>query len=157
MPLCPRAQCCDRATAAGFKLAELVQSIRDIGLSNPIRVEPGREGRYELIQGWRRLTAYRKLLKNTAMRKAGTAFTRASPRGAMRWNSSIAARSITTWSAKTSRLQKWRIWRCIFRWTCIPPNTIPTASWRSCSSSKAIRSAAIFATSSAWSRLSARY
>ena len=55
----------DRAPAADFELAELVQSIRDIGLSNPIRVEPGREGRFELIQGWRRLSAYRQLLKET--------------------------------------------------------------------------------------------
>lgn len=55
----------DRAPAADFELAELVQSIRDIGLSNPIRVEPGRDGRYELIQGWRRLTAFRKLLEET--------------------------------------------------------------------------------------------
>ncbi len=55
----------DRAPAADFELAELVASIRDIGLSNPIRVEPGRDGRYELIQGWRRLTAYRKLLEDT--------------------------------------------------------------------------------------------
>ncbi|GHG24197.1 ParB/RepB/Spo0J family partition protein [Paracoccus aerius] len=55
----------DRAPAADFELAELVASIRDIGLSNPIRVEPGRDGRYELIQGWRRLSAYRQLLKET--------------------------------------------------------------------------------------------
>ncbi|MTE01503.1 replication protein [Paracoccus sp. YIM 132242] len=55
----------DRAPAADFELAELVQSIRDIGLSNPIRVEPGRDGRYELIQGWRRLCAFRKLLEDT--------------------------------------------------------------------------------------------
>ncbi|MDQ1901909.1 ParB N-terminal domain-containing protein [Paracoccus sp. WLY502] len=55
----------DRAPAADFELAELVQSIRDIGLSNPIRVEPGREGRFELIQGWRRLSAYRQLLEET--------------------------------------------------------------------------------------------
>jgi ParB family chromosome partitioning protein len=55
----------DRAPAADFELAELMQSVRDIGLSNPIRVEPGRDGRYELIQGWRRLTAFRKLLEET--------------------------------------------------------------------------------------------
>lgn len=55
----------DRALAADLELAELVESIRDIGLLNPIRVEPGRDGRYELIQGWRRLTAYRKLLEET--------------------------------------------------------------------------------------------
>lgn len=55
----------DRAPAADFELAELVESIRDIGLSNPIRVEPGRDGRYELIQGWRRLSAFRTLLDQT--------------------------------------------------------------------------------------------
>lgn len=55
----------DRAPGADFELAELVDSIREIGLSNPIRVEPAGEGRYELIQGWRRLSAYRELLKET--------------------------------------------------------------------------------------------
>src|SRR5690606_16133622 len=53
------------APAEDSELAELVESIRDIGLSNPIRVEPGRAGRFELIQGWRRLSAYRQLLKET--------------------------------------------------------------------------------------------
>lgn len=55
----------DRAPGADFELAELVDSIREIGLSNPIRVEPGETGRYELIQGWRRLSAYRQLLEET--------------------------------------------------------------------------------------------
>ncbi|MDB6183064.1 ParB/RepB/Spo0J family partition protein [Paracoccus fistulariae] len=55
----------DRAPVADFELAELVESIRDIGLSNPIRVEPAGEGRYELIQGFRRLSAYRQLLEET--------------------------------------------------------------------------------------------
>ncbi|MBK4217477.1 ParB N-terminal domain-containing protein [Paracoccus caeni] len=55
----------DRAPAADFEMTELVASIRDIGLSNPIRVEQGRDGRYELIQGWRRLSAYRQLLAET--------------------------------------------------------------------------------------------
>lgn len=55
----------DRAPGADFELAELVDSIREIGLSNPIRVEPGEAGRYELIQGWRRLSAYRQLLDET--------------------------------------------------------------------------------------------
>lgn len=55
----------DRVPAADVELAELVQSIRDIGLSNPIRVEPGSDGRFELIQGWRRLSAYRHLLEET--------------------------------------------------------------------------------------------
>ncbi|WP_199260927.1 ParB/RepB/Spo0J family partition protein [Paracoccus binzhouensis] len=55
----------DRAPGPDYELAELVESIRDIGLSNPIRVEPAGEGRYELIQGWRRLSAYRQLLEET--------------------------------------------------------------------------------------------
>nr|WP_111298267.1 ParB N-terminal domain-containing protein [Paracoccus saliphilus] len=55
----------DRKPVADFELAELVASIRDVGLSNPIRVEPAGEGRYELIQGWRRLSAYRQLLEET--------------------------------------------------------------------------------------------
>ncbi|MTH35563.1 replication protein [Paracoccus limosus] len=55
----------DRAPGPDFELAELVESIRDIGLSNPIRVEPGEAGRYELIQGWRRISAYRQLLEET--------------------------------------------------------------------------------------------
>ena len=55
----------DRAPGPDPELGELVESIRDIGLSNPIRVEKAGEGRYELIQGWRRLTAYRQLLEET--------------------------------------------------------------------------------------------
>lgn len=39
-------------------LAELKASIMAIGLSNPIRVEKQANGRYELIQGWRRLRAF---------------------------------------------------------------------------------------------------
>ncbi|QFQ88973.1 replication protein [Paracoccus kondratievae] len=55
----------DRAPGPDYELPELVESIRDIGLSNPIRVEPAEGGRYELIQGWRRLSAYRLLLEET--------------------------------------------------------------------------------------------
>lgn len=55
----------DRRPVADFELAELVASIREIGLSNPIRVEPSGDGRYELIQGWRRLSAFRQLLEET--------------------------------------------------------------------------------------------
>ncbi len=55
----------DRAPGEDFELAELIGSIREIGLSNPIRVEPRADGRYELIQGYRRLSAYRRLLEET--------------------------------------------------------------------------------------------
>ncbi len=48
-----------------LELAELKASIRDIGLSNPIRVEPTGAGRYELVQGLRRLSAFRELLAET--------------------------------------------------------------------------------------------
>lgn len=55
----------DRAPGDDIELAELVASLRDIGLSNPIRVEQREDGRYELIQGFRRLAAYRQLLEET--------------------------------------------------------------------------------------------
>lgn len=51
----------DRKPEADLELVELMASIRDIGLSNPIQVEPSGDGRYQLIQGYRRLSAYRKL------------------------------------------------------------------------------------------------
>ncbi|WP_420343212.1 ParB/RepB/Spo0J family partition protein [Paenirhodobacter sp.] len=55
----------DRVKGDDFELAELIASIRDLGLSNPIRVEAREDGRYELIQGYRRLSAYRALLEET--------------------------------------------------------------------------------------------
>lgn len=54
----------DRKAGADEELAELKTSIRELGLSNPIRVE-GSEHGYELIQGYRRLAAYRELLAET--------------------------------------------------------------------------------------------
>jgi ParB family chromosome partitioning protein len=48
----------DRAPGPDADLAELKASILAIGLSNPIRVEARADGRYELIQGWRRLRAF---------------------------------------------------------------------------------------------------
>jgi ParB family chromosome partitioning protein len=48
----------DRASDRDADLAELKASIMALGLSNPIRVEPTPGGRYELIQGWRRLRAF---------------------------------------------------------------------------------------------------
>jgi ParB family transcriptional regulator, chromosome partitioning protein len=55
----------DRRSGPDDTLAELVVSIRELGLSNPIRVEPRDDGRYELIQGFRRLSAFRQLLQET--------------------------------------------------------------------------------------------
>jgi ParB family transcriptional regulator, chromosome partitioning protein len=55
----------DRRKGDDQELAELVESLRDIGLSNPIRVEARDDGRYELIQGYRRVQAYRVLLDET--------------------------------------------------------------------------------------------
>ncbi len=55
----------DRSRGPDMELVELKTSIRDIGLSNPIQVEPKEGGRYELVQGMRRLTAYRELLAET--------------------------------------------------------------------------------------------
>ena len=36
-----------------------------MGLSNPIRLEARADGRFELVQGYRRLSAYRELLDET--------------------------------------------------------------------------------------------
>jgi ParB family chromosome partitioning protein len=55
----------DRHKGPDMELAELVDSIRDIGLSNPIRLEQRPDGRYELIQGYRRIQAYTQLLAET--------------------------------------------------------------------------------------------
>ena len=55
----------DRRVSADYELAELKGSIAEIGLSNPIRVEPKGDGSYELIQGMRRLSAFRELHKET--------------------------------------------------------------------------------------------
>jgi len=54
-----------RVAAVDYDIAELKASLLEIGLSNPIRVEPAGDGAYELIQGLRRLTAYRALYEET--------------------------------------------------------------------------------------------
>jgi ParB family chromosome partitioning protein len=58
----------DRTNDRDDELDELKVSIQAIGLSNPIRVEVTDDG-YELIQGYRRLCAYRELLKETGDEK----------------------------------------------------------------------------------------
>jgi len=50
----------DRHAEPDMELAELMDSIKAIGLSNPIKVEQVGE-RYELVQGMRRLSAFRAL------------------------------------------------------------------------------------------------
>ena len=55
----------DRKKGPDFELAELKASITELGLSNPIRLEARADGRFELIQGYRRLSAYRELLDET--------------------------------------------------------------------------------------------
>ena len=54
----------DRSAQRDPELDELKASIKAVGLSNPIRVEEVEDG-CELIQGFRRLTAYRELLAET--------------------------------------------------------------------------------------------
>ena len=59
-----------RVAAIDHDLGELKESIREIGLSNPIRVEAVEDdgtgaGGFELIQGLRRLTAFRALHEET--------------------------------------------------------------------------------------------
>lgn len=54
----------DRDPGEDADLGELMASIREIGLSNPIRLERAGEG-FELIQGWRRLAAFRALFEET--------------------------------------------------------------------------------------------
>ncbi|WP_170351205.1 ParB/RepB/Spo0J family partition protein [Ruegeria atlantica] len=55
----------DRKPGPDPELEELKASIRDIGLSNPIRLERRADGRFDLIQGMRRLSAYRALHEET--------------------------------------------------------------------------------------------
>lgn len=55
----------DRRLGSDLALEDLKASIRAVGLSNPIRVEPDGQGGFELVQGLRRLTAYRELYDET--------------------------------------------------------------------------------------------
>ena len=54
----------DRSATRDPELSELKESIKAIGLSNPIRVEADGDG-WQLVQGYRRLTAYRELHAET--------------------------------------------------------------------------------------------
>lgn len=55
----------DRKPGLDPELEDLKASITSLGLSNPIRLEEAQGGRYELIQGFRRLSAYKALLEET--------------------------------------------------------------------------------------------
>ncbi|RYI17397.1 MAG: replication protein, partial [Acetobacteraceae bacterium] len=59
----------DRTQRRDPDVEDLKASLRAVGLSNPIRVERLAEGGYELVEGWRRLTAYRALLAETGDQK----------------------------------------------------------------------------------------
>lgn len=56
----------DRISVEDPELGELTASISAIGLSNPVRLEARKDGRFELIQGFRRLEAFRVLLAETS-------------------------------------------------------------------------------------------
>ncbi len=60
----------DRMDGLDEDLDELIDSIREIGLSNPIRVQKRGDGRFELVQGYRRLEAYKALLSDPGGREA---------------------------------------------------------------------------------------
>ncbi|MBU2994081.1 ParB/RepB/Spo0J family partition protein [Octadecabacter sp. B2R22] len=56
----------DRMPGDDLELESLVTSIRELGLSNPIRLLKRPDGTgYELVQGYRRLSAYKALLEET--------------------------------------------------------------------------------------------
>ena len=55
----------DRNLDLDLDLDDLVLSIRELGLSNPVRAEKKDDGRYELIQGYRRLEGYKRLWRET--------------------------------------------------------------------------------------------
>ncbi len=56
----------DRLPGEDIELDDLVLSIKDVGLSNPIRVVPRSDGAgFELVQGFRRWSAYQRLLTET--------------------------------------------------------------------------------------------
>ncbi|MEM9581337.1 MAG: ParB N-terminal domain-containing protein [Pseudomonadota bacterium] len=55
----------DRSPVRDADIDELKASIQAVGLSNPIQVEERADGQYELVQGWRRLTAFRELHRDT--------------------------------------------------------------------------------------------
>ena len=80
----------DRKPGPDEDLGELVTSIRDVGLSNPIRVEERDDGRFELVQGWRRLNAF-KALRDEAAAKGEDAAWDEIPAGILPRGEGVAA------------------------------------------------------------------
>lgn len=57
----------DRSCHLDPQIDDLKASILATGLSNPIRIDISRPGTFELVQGWRRLSAYRALFADTGL------------------------------------------------------------------------------------------
>ena len=57
----------DRSCHIDPQIDDLKASILATGLSNPIRIDISRPGSFELVQGWRRLSAYRALHAETGL------------------------------------------------------------------------------------------
>ena len=57
----------DRACHIDPEIDDLKASILATGLSNPIRIDISRPGQIELVQGWRRLAAFRALYAETGL------------------------------------------------------------------------------------------
>lgn len=55
----------DRSRRGDPQIEDLMASLQAVGLSNPIRLEAVGPGRYELVEGWRRLSAFRALREQT--------------------------------------------------------------------------------------------
>ena len=127
----------DRSNAVDPELDELKASIREVGLSNPIHVEEVKPGYYELIQGFRRWSAYKGLLVETG----DDAYARIPavlwPMG-RRWTSCTVAWSTRTSCVKISRLLRWPIWRRIMP---AKPKSAYPMQWMHCSHQQVVKSA----------------
>lgn len=71
----------DRFLGRSLDLDELKESLRKIGLSNPIHVAPDGGGGFDLVQGLRRLSAYRDLWRETGEEQWATIPAVLIPRG----------------------------------------------------------------------------
>lgn len=136
----------DRAEAPDMDLEELIDSIKDIGLSNPIRVERNGE-RYELVQGMRRLSAFRGLdAKNPGgvlpvFQRGWWRRVKASMRCTGGWWMRI-------WCVRIFHLRKWQGWFGVMQRTRRQIVRMSIRRLRSCSNRPDIRNAVTSAASS---------